>query len=258
MDNLKELTFKVCEIAKQIGSFLREERKSFSIDRVEEKQDHDYVSYVDKTAERMIVEKLKKLQVKAGFITEEETIRQSDLELNWVVDPLDGTTNYIQDYAPYCVSIALRNKEDLLIGVVYEVSLDECFYAWKGGGVYLNNSPIKVTEKKINQAFIGLELPYNAMEYKATFLNLISNLYGVVSGIRTNGSAAMGLCYVAVGRFDGWMEAFIKPWDYSAGALIVREAGGLVTDYEGNQNIHNTHHIIATNGIIHNELIKAL
>lgn len=256
MYNLKEITFAVCETAKQVGVFLREERKTFSLDKVEQKHDHDYVSYVDKMAEVELVQALKKIYPAAGFITEEGTVDHSETKLNWIVDPLDGTTNYIQNNAPYCISIALRNEDDLLIGVVYEVCRDECYFAWKGGGAYLNDKPIHVSEKQIENALIGIDLPYNADAYKPIVLSILDKLYGKVSSLRINGSAAMGLCYVAVGRYDGWMEAYIKPWDYSAGVLIVREAGGNVTDFNG-ENVHS-HHLIATNGIIHSDLKAAL
>lgn len=178
--------------------------------------------------------------------------------MNWIIDPLDGTTNYIQDVAPYCISIALRNGGDLLVGVVYEVCRDECYSAWKGGGAYMNDKQIHVSEKNIENAFVGLDVPYNAEAYKHIILKIMTDFYGKVSSIRINGSAAMGLCYVAIGRYDGWLEAFIKPWDYSAGVLIVREAGGRVTDFNGNENIQNTHHIVASNVVIHQDLKNVL
>ncbi|MDD2437452.1 MAG: inositol monophosphatase family protein [Massilibacteroides sp.] len=256
MNNLKEITLAVCETAKQVGVFLREERKTFSLDSVEQKHDHDYVSYVDKTAEKKLVEALKRVYPKAGFITEEGTVDRSNTELNWIIDPLDGTTNYIQDNAPYCISIALRSGNDLLIGMVYEVCRDECYFAWKEGGAYLNGKPIHVSEKQISNALIGIDLPYNAESYKPVVLSIIDKLYGKVSSLRVNGSAAMGLCYVAAGRYDGWMEAYINPWDYSAGVLIVREAGGTVTDFNG-KDVHS-HHVIATNGILHSDLKAVL
>lgn len=256
--NLNHITLQVCEIAKKTGIYLSTERKNFKKENVIQKHSHDYVSYVDREAEKMTVKALHSLLPDAGFVTEEGTVEQSSVGLNWVIDPLDGTTNFIQDYAPYCVSIALRNGDELLIGVVYEVCRDECYYAWKDGGAYLNNNKIHVSNNNIENAFIGLELPYDANEYKAIILNAIDKLYGRVSSIRIGGSAAMSLCYVANGRYDGWGEAFIKAWDYSAGALIVREAGGRVTDFSGKENIARTHHIIATNRIIHEELRSVL
>ncbi|MDR2916605.1 MAG: inositol monophosphatase [Tannerella sp.] len=252
--DLKKITGAVCGIAERTGLYLKKERETFSLDKVEQKSDHDYVSYVDKAAEEQIVASLKALLPEAGFITEEGTVEQSETTLNWVIDPLDGTTNYIQDYAPYCVSIALQEGEDLLVGVVYEVCRDECFYAWKGGGAYMNKKQIRVSDKCMEKALIGLDAPYNAGTYKPVILNVVDKLYGKVSSLRMNGSAAMSLCYVAIGRYDGWAEAFINSWDYSAGALIIREAGGKVTDFNGNENLLGTHHVVATNGVIHDEL----
>lgn len=252
--DLGKVTYSVCNIAEKAGRYLASERMSFKKEYIIQKHAHDYVSYVDSEAEKMIVKALQSLLPDAGFITEEGTVEQSTEGLNWVIDPLDGTTNFIQDYAPFCVSIALRDNEELLIGVVYEVCRDECFYAWKNGKAYLNDREIHVSGNKIEEAFIGLDLPYNAKDYKPVILRAFDKLYGKVSGIRINGSAAMSLCYVAVGRYDGWGEDFIYSWDYSAGALIVREAGGKVTDFAGKENISAAHNIVASNGIFHDEL----
>lgn len=258
LEDLKRLTADVCRIATEAGSFLREERKSFRRESVVEKHAHDYVSYVDKESEKRLVEKLSALLPEAGFITEEGSATYQDEPCCWVIDPLDGTTNYIHDTAPYCVCIALRSRTELLLGVVYEVCRDECFYAWKGGKAYLNGEEIHVSDiEEVKDAFVITELPYNYRQYKPTALHLISELYGKVGGIRMNGSAAAAICYVAAGRFDGWAEAFIGRWDYSAAALIVQEAGGRVTDFYGDCYFIEGHHIIATNGRFH-ELFQKL
>jgi myo-inositol-1(or 4)-monophosphatase len=257
MMDLKRLTEDVCKIAQSCGAFLKEERKGFNLDRVESKHSHDYVSYVDRESENRLVKALGELLPEAGFITEEGTTAPySDEQYCWVIDPLDGTTNYIHDNAPYCVSIALRTKSELLVGVVYEVCRDECFYAWQGGGAWLNGHRINVSGvKDVDRALVVVELPYNVDAYKATALHFIENLYGRVSAIRMNGSAATAICYVAAGRFDAWGEAFIGRWDFSAGALIVTEAGGRVTDAYGNGNYLESHHIVATNGHLHQTFI---
>ncbi|MEG2856903.1 inositol monophosphatase family protein [Bacteroides sp.] len=252
MIDLKQLTARVCKIATEAGAFLKEERKSFRREQVVEKQAHDYVSYVDKESERRLVRALSALLPEAGFIAEEGSAGYNDEPYCWVIDPLDGTTNYIHDEAPYCVSIALRNRNELLLGVVYEVCRDECFYAWKGGKAFLNDEEIRVSAvNELKDAFLITELPYNHVQYKRTAEHLIHELYGKVGGIRMNGSAASALCYVAAGRFDGWLEAFIGKWDYAAGALIVQEAGGRVTDFYGSEHFLEGHHIIATNGYLH-------
>ncbi len=252
MEDLKTLTESVCHIARRAGCFLKEERKGFRQEMVQEKRAHDYVSYVDKESEKRIVLALRELLPEAGFIVEEGSAVYSDEPYCWVVDPLDGTTNYIHDNAPYCVCIALRSKEALLLGVVYDPCRDECFYAWQGGGAYVNGERMQVSPiQRVEDAFVVTELPYNSEQYARTGEHLIHELYGKVAGIRMTGSAALAICYVAAGRFDAWLEAFIGKWDFSAAALMVQEAGGKVTDFYGNDCFIDGHHIIATNGPLH-------
>ena len=259
MLDLKQLTAEVCRIATEAGHFLKEERKNFRRERVMEKHAHDYVSYVDKESEVRLVKALSALLPEAGFITEEGSATYQDEPYCWVIDPLDGTTNYIHDEAPYCVCIALRSRTELLLGVVYEVCRNECFYAWKGGKAFMNGGEIHVSDVwDIKNAFVFTELPYNYDQYKPTALHLIDNLYGAVGGIRMNGSAAAAICYIANGRFDAWAEAFIGKWDYSAAALIVQEAGGRVTYFYGDDHFIEGHHIIATNGYLHPLFLKLL
>ena len=144
--DLQQLTTEVCRIATEAGNFLRKERRSFSRERVVEKHAHDYVSYVDKESERLLVAQLSALLPEAGFIAEEGSAVYKNEPYCWVIDPLDGTTNYIHDNAPYCVSIALRSCTELLLGVVYEVCRDECFYAWKGGKALMNGDEMHVSK----------------------------------------------------------------------------------------------------------------
>lgn len=256
--DLENITAEVCRIARETGGYLRGERKTFRQENVLEKGEHDYVSYVDREAERMTVRMLAELLPEAGFVTEEGTVEQSGGGLKWVVDPLDGTTNFIHDNAPYCVSIALQHDDELLAGVVYEVCRDECYSAWQGGGAWLDGSPIRVSDRPMERAMLCLELPYRADEYRPVIHTLIDRFYGRAAGIRMNGSSAMSLCSVAAGRFDGWAEAFIKPWDYAAGMLIVREAGGTVTNFSGGGRISDLHDVVASNGVIHAELTAVL
>ena len=304
--DLEKLTLSVCEIARRAGDYIREERKKFSLDSVERKHAHDYVSYVDKGSERLIVSALRELLPEAGFITEEGTADiegTTDFEgtgvrgcggarndcgrsnlvppyprtpappLLWVVDPLDGTTNFIHQYAPYAVSIALLQGREVLIGVVYEICADECFYAWKGGGAFVSRSEecgvrseacgvrserLHVSSQKIQDALLCLQLPYNSDAYKPTIKRLIDTFYGNVGSIRMCGSAAMALCYVAAGRLDGYAEQYIGQWDYMAGSLIVVEAGGTVTDYSGSSDFTQGNSVIATNGIIQQDLLTVV
>jgi len=274
---LEELTRGVCEIAKQAGAYIREERRKFSLESVERKHAHDYVSYVDKGSEKQIVSALRQLLPEAGFITEEGTTKTEEgrckmeedsaispqsSALTWVVDPLDGTTNFIHQYAPYAVSIALLQGKEILIGVVYEVCHDECYCAWKGGGAYVElkgeSLKLKVSNQKIQDALLCLQLPYNSDAYKPVIKHLIDKLYGNVGSIRMCGSAAMALCYVASGRYDGYAEKYIGQWDFMAGALIVKEAGGMVTNYEGSEDFTQGNNVVATNGVIQQDLLNVI
>jgi myo-inositol-1(or 4)-monophosphatase len=272
---LEKMTRAVCEIAKEAGAYIREERRNFSLASVERKHTHDYVSYVDKGSEKRIVCALRKLLPEAGFITEEGTTKtdeSSNLKtpasnLVWVVDPLDGTTNFIHQYAPYAVSIALLRGREILLGVVYEICQDECFYAWKDGGAFVErgndkgervNVKLQVTANRIDDALLCVQLPYNSEAYKPVVKHLIDRLYGNVGSIRMCGSAAMALCYVAAGRLDGYVEKYIGQWDFMAGALMVEEAGGKVTDYQGSDDFTQGNSVVATNGIVQQDLLDVI
>ena len=263
--DLERCTLAVCEIARRAGAYIREERKKFSLESVERKHAHDYVSYVDKGSERLIVAALKELLPEAGFITEEGLAGHDAEQLLWVVDPLDGTTNFIHQYPPYAVSIALLQGKEIMIGVVYEICADECFYAWKGGGAYLEvnseemqSEKLHVSTQKIQDALLCFQLPYNSDAYKPTIQRLIDTFYGNVGSIRMCGSAAMALCYVAAGRLDGYAEQYIGQWDFMAGSLIVMEAGGTVTDYSGSSDFTQGNSVVATNGIIQQDLLEVV
>jgi myo-inositol-1(or 4)-monophosphatase len=269
-------------VAREAGAYLREEQGRLHADQVERKHAHDYVSYVDKTCERQVVEQLRSLLPQAQFLTEEGTTEQvSDCPapqgpaapqseddgraLTWVVDPLDGTTNFIHGFAPYAVSIALCKGREIMIGVVYEIVADECFYAWKGGGAYLevrdkrsevrNEVPLEVSKSTINDALLCLQLPYNSDAYKPVITRLIQHYYGQVGSIRMIGSAAIALCYVAAGRLDAYAERYIGQWDYMAGALIVMEAKGSVTNYAGDAYFMEGDSVVASNGVVHQDLL---
>ena len=183
MEDLKILTESVCCIAREAGYFLKEERKNFSREAVRKKQPHDYVSYVDKESEKRVVAALRELLPEAGFIAEEGSAVYHDEPYCWVVDPLDGTTNYIHDNAPYCVSIALRDKDSLLLGVVYDPCRDECFYAWKGSKAYLDGKEIRVTDVAVlDKAFVALGFPYDSDHYRPVAQKLVDRLYGYAGG----------------------------------------------------------------------------
>ena len=252
---IEHLTEDVKKLAIEAGNFLVEQRKSFDRSKVENKRSHDYVSYVDKESEKMIVSRLKELLPEAGFIAEEGTQGRNGEDLFWTVDPLDGTTNFIHDNAPYCVSIALCDKSEALLGVVYECCRKELFWANKYGEAYLNDKPIKVSEiAEMDNAFIELGFPYDSENTGKMMPELAKRLYGNVGGIRLQGSAASELCYIACGRFEARIEPSLGAWDIATGALILKQAGGKVTDFHGNDIYCDGKEVLASNGKLHTHI----
>jgi myo-inositol-1(or 4)-monophosphatase len=256
---LEQVTTEVIEIAKEAGAFIREQRKIFSPDKIEVKGLNDLVSYVDKTAEEMIVAALEKVLPDAGFITEEKTINRVGERYNWIIDPLDGTTNFIHGLPVYSVSIALQEYDELVAGVVYEINQDECFYAWKGGPAYLNGNQIKVSScQTLDKSLLATGFPYYNFEKQSAYIELFTELMKSCHGLRRLGSAAVDLAYTACGRFEGYYEYNLNAWDVAAGILIVRQAGGEVVNFKGGNECLNTRELIATNSLITKELLQTV
>lgn len=258
---------KVCDLAVEVGHYQAEQRLSFSRDRVETKNSHDYVSYVDKESERRIVAVLRELLPDAGFLTEEQTIEQNgkDSEYCWIIDPLDGTTNFIHNLGPWCVCIALRHQQQLVLGVVYEVTRSELFYATLGGGAWLRSADghtklLQVSPvRELDQALVVIGYPYNADGYRAFCTSLIGRLYGHCVSVRSFGSAEAEICYVAAGRLDVYVESFVYAWDVSAGAIILKEAKGRISDYQGENLLWpNGREVLATNAAVHSAMLQQI
>ena len=246
------------DTAKKAGRFIKLERENFSYQKVEIKGLNDLVSYVDKQSEKMIVDDLHKLLPEAGFIVEENTksIRQA---YNWIVDPLDGTTNFVHGIHCYAVSIALANHNTILAAVVYEVSGDECFYAENGKGAFLNGQPIKVSGRKhLSESLIATGFPiYNFSRIEA-YMACLEHMMRNTHGVRRIGAAAADLCFLACGRVDAFFEYNLSPWDVAAGALIVMEAGGTVTDFNGGDKWLFGKEMLATNGSLYDEMKNSI
>ena len=251
--DLKLITQNVVDIAKEVGFFIRTERIKFNYDNVEIKGVNDLVSYVDKTSEKLIVEKLMQLPIDAGFMVEENTISEKK-EYNWIVDPLDGTTNFVHGIPSYAISIALEYKGEIISGVVYEVSRNECFWAFTNGGAFLNGIPISVSKQKnLSESLIATGFPIFNFEKIKSFLVCLEYLMRNTHGVRRIGAAAVDLCYVACGRVDAFFEYNLNAWDVAAGSLIVKEAGGTVCDFKKEDNWLFGKEIIATNSSIKTE-----
>jgi myo-inositol-1(or 4)-monophosphatase len=256
--DLQHTLNEVVKIARRTGEFIRHEGENFDRSKIQEKGVNNLVSYVDMEAEKMIVQTLKFTLPEAGFITEEGTETEKAEKYNWVVDPLDGTTNFMHGLPPYSVSIALIENDEPILGVVYVINSDECFHTFKGGGAFLDRKKIRVSEvKKFEDGLYITGIPYTAFDKLDQFWDIFSYFTKNSHGIRRLGSAAADLAYVAAGRAEGFFEHGLNPWDVAAGALLVKEAGGLVTDYKGNDNYLFGHEIIAGT-YVQPEMIKAI
>ncbi len=257
--NYKDICNKVTILAKEVGNFIRNEKDKISSENIETKSLHSYVTYVDKNAEQIIVDGLKIILSDAGFITEEETETIKSDKYNWIVDPLDGTTNFIHGLEPFSVSIALEEKGRIVVGVVYEVGKDECFYAYKDSPAYLNAKEIKVSKSKIlADSLIATGFPYYDFEKNKAILASLEYFMKNTHGIRRFGSAATDLAYVACGRFDAFYEYSLNIWDVAAGAFIVQQAGGKVSDFNGGDNYLFGREIIATNNLVYDKFSEVI
>ena len=255
--NLKDICKEIENAAHEAGAFIQKESEAFDINRRESKGLNDFVSYVDKGSEKLLVERLTSIIPEAGFLTEEGTSSKVGLRYCWVIDPLDGTTNFLHGFYPYAVSIGLMEYNEVVAGVVYEVGQKETFTAWKGGGAWLNGEPIHVSEATcLADSLVGTGLPYSDFDRLDTYMNCLAYLCKHAQGIRRPGSAATDLAYVACGRFDAFYEYGLHPWDIAAGILLVREAGGKVSDFSGNPNNLQGNEIVASTARVFSEFLE--
>jgi myo-inositol-1(or 4)-monophosphatase len=234
--DLDKITADVVKLVKTTGQFIASERTSFKRDKAEIKAKNDLVSYVDKESERRLVDGLKTIVPEAGFITEEETADEVK-DFNWIIDPLDGTTNFIHGIPCYCICVALAKGSEILVGVVLEVARNECFYTHKNGESFMNDVVIHVSESdSLSDSLIATGFPVNNFEMMENYKQALEFFVKNTHGVRRIGAAAADLCYVACGRFEGFFEFNLKPWDVAAASLIVKNAGGTVSDFSGGEN----------------------
>lgn len=256
---LKEVCLKSCKIIKATGQFIQQELGKVKASAIETKALNSLVSYVDKEAEMQLVKGLRDLIPEATFLTEEETVKTEDGVYQWIIDPLDGTTNFLHQLPFFSVSVALRYQGHIVIGIVYEVNHDECFYAWKDGGAFLNNKPIQVTATAaLADTLIATGFPYYDYGPMKAYLAVLETLMQGTRGIRRFGSAALDLAYVACGRFDAYFEYSLNPWDVAAGILLVQEAGGQVTDFKGQDDYLFGKQLIASNSAVSETFFKII
>jgi len=245
------------EAAKKAGKILKENLgKSIEIGF---KGEINLVTDIDINSEKTIVQIIRNKHPDHQILTEEGEGQKGTPSHKWIIDPLDGTTNYAHGYPCFCVSIAFEKNGDVLFGVIYDPVLDELFTAEKGGGACLNGRKIRVSSTdKLIHSMLATGFPYDLRESQNNNLIHFNNFTMSAQAIRRAGSAALDLCYVAMGRFDGFWEPKLSPWDVAAGSLIVREAGGMVSDFKGGVFDSYSKEILASNGRIHYEMVEVL
>jgi len=245
--------------AHHAGDFIVRKINKLPDIQIEVKAKNDYVSEVDRQAEALIIEDLLKSFPAHGILAEESGVIEGKDEYRWIIDPLDGTTNYLHGFPHYAVSIACEHQGRLTHGVIYDPFKQELFAASRGDGATLNNRRIRVSQiKTVDGGLIATGFPFKNPEQLDEFLELFSAFFSSASDIRRAGSAALDLAYVAAGRLDGYWETGLNAWDIAAGALIVREAGGLVTDYKGDGGSLENGQVVAGNPKIIADMLRKI
>ena len=247
------------DAALEAGRFLK--MNVGKIKHIEHKQgeERNLVTEIDKKAEQLIIDKIRKRYPHHDFLAEESGSHKTVSDYKWIIDPLDGTTNFTHGLPIFCTSIALEHKGELLLGAIYDPSSDELFTAEKDKGAYLNNRRIRVSQtNKLIESLIVTGFPYDIKTNPDNALQHFSNVVMESQGVRRLGSAALDLSYVACGRFDGFWEVTLNPWDMAAGVLFVQEAGGKFTNFRGFPSTIYTPNVLVTNGHIHNQLVDVL
>lgn len=242
-----------------VADFILAERATFTHTHVEHKGFNDLVSYVDREAEERLRQLAERLLPGSGFLGEEGGATHADADYLWITDPLDGTTNFIHDIPAYAISMALHYKGEAVLGVVQDVPRRETFSAYLGGGAYLNGERIQVSgAADLRSALLATGFPYANSGLLDDYLTVMKAFLEMGHGMRRFGAAAIDLAWVAAGRLDGYYEMGLQPWDVAAGGLIVKEAGGTVTDFKGTANFVFGRQLVASNGAIHEDMLHVI
>lgn len=259
LDLLKILE-QVLKVTAKVGDFQLEHWNKVSNTDIEEKTANQLVSFVDKESEKILKEEMLKILPDSSFLGEEsgsEEVEKS--EFLWIVDPLDGTTNYLHGLPVFSISVALLKGGEPIVGVVDCPVLKETFSAVKGGGSFLNGAPITVAQNNnLTDTLIATGFPYYKFDRMEAYLEVLAELMQNTHGLRRMGSAAIDLAYTAAGRFDGFFEMNLSPWDVAAGVLLVREAGGRVTDFNGSPDVIFNKEILASSEKIYSQFFDSV
>ncbi len=257
--NLEKLTYNLVDFCSELGDELLAKRLELKSENIEHKGLHDLVTTLDKYSEKEIINYCLTQLPQSSFLAEEGTVDAQKGEYRWIIDPIDGTTNFIHGIPSFAFSIALQKNEETILGVVYEMNLKEAFHAWQGGPALLNNIPIKVSStKNLSNSLLATGFPYTDFGKTDAYLKVFKKFMENSRGLRRLGSAATDLAYVAAGRFDGFYEYGLKPWDVAAGSFIVTQAGGHVSDFNNSNNFVFGETLLASNNLLHTEMLKTI
>ncbi len=260
MISLAKLEKQVVELSEEVGEFIFKESRNFDRSRIEQKTGfNNLVSYVDKESEKRIVAALQKMLPGSGIIGEEGTSIDTTNDYTWIIDPLDGTTNFTHCLPPFAISIGLSYKGKVVLGIVHEVNLKECFHGSSDTGAFCNGQPIRVSAiNTLEASLLATGFPYNMSDQMEAHLQIIRKFLTETHGIRRLGSAAVDLAYVAAGRLEGFFEYNLNPWDVAAGSFLVQTAGGIVTDFKNGSNYLFGGEICSANSGIHAEMLSVI
>jgi len=244
--------------ARRAGSIIVRASRNLDIVAAREKAANDYVSEVDQEAEQTIIRTLREAYPDHAILAEESGA-SGDSEYQWIIDPLDGTTNFLHGFPQYAVSIALAHKGIVTQAVVYDPCRNDLFTATRGRGAYLNETRLRVSKRaELRSSLIGTGFPFRRLEQVDTYLAMFRDIIKKTAGVRRPGAAALDLAYVAAGHLDGFWELGLSPWDIAAGGLLITEAGGLIGDLEGNENYMESGNVVAGNPKVFVEMLKLL
>ncbi|MFZ5582357.1 MAG: inositol monophosphatase family protein [Pseudomonadota bacterium] len=246
--------------ARRAGQIINRASNDIDLLKVVAKQQSDFVTEVDRAAEAAIIETLREAYPNHGILAEESgTSVGRDEEYQWIIDPLDGTTNFIHGFPQYAISIALAHRGQVTQAVVYDPIRNEMFTATKGAGAFLDDRRIRVGKRaKLQDALIGTGFPYRSFDHVDAYLNIFKELTQTCAGIRRPGAAALDLAWVACGRLDGFWEFGLSPWDMAAGTLLITEAGGLATDLAGEPGYLDSGNVVAGSPKIFAQLLQTV
>ena len=249
----------VQEIIREVGRFVQAEFVGFSRASIRQKGHNDLLSYVDEESEKMLVAHLSQLMLDAGFLTEEAPHITGKNDYTWAIDPIDGTTNFVHSLPFFSISVALQQGEETLAGYVYEVMHEEMFVARKGMGASLNGKAIRVSQvAMLSESLLATGIPSRCFDGLDAYLEMLRAFVLSTQGLRRMGSAALDLAYVSSGRVEGFFERGLSIWDVAAGILLVQEAGGEVSDFQGGQEPVLRREILATNARVHQEMLEVI